>query len=226
MKKFCLILARKNSRRIKGKNMILFNGKPLVYWSILIAVKSNIFDNIILSSDWDKLIKFVKKFNFKKIKIDKRPKKLSTSSVTSEKVIRYLFNKYKIQKGYTTLLQPTSPLRNLLHLKKMIGLAIRKKLQTLHSVSKIKNKTLINGGKNTIFNLPKKLKGQPLYLNGSIYIFNNEYFLNNFSIREKKGNYFFHEKKYSLDLDDLDDLKNFGAKYYLDNKKRLKVNAK
>ena len=66
MKKFCLILARKNSRRIKGKNMILFNGKPLVYWSILIAVKSNIFDNIILSSDWDKLIKFVKKFNFKK----------------------------------------------------------------------------------------------------------------------------------------------------------------
>ena len=63
-------------------------------------------------------------------------------------------------------------------------------------------------------------------MNGSIYIFNNEYFLNNFSIREKKGNYFFHEKKYSLDLDDLDDLKNFGAKYYLDNKKRLKVNAK
>ena len=226
MKKFCLILARKNSRRIKGKNMISFNGKPLVYWSILTAVKSNIFDTIILSSDWDKLIKFVKKFNFKNIKIDKRPITLSTSSVTSEKVIRHLFNKYKIQKGYTALLQPTSPLRNLLHLKKMIGLAIRKKLQTLHSVSKIKNKTLINGGKNTIFNLPKKLKGQPLYLNGSIYIFNNEYFLNNFSIKEKKGSYFFHEKKYSLDLDDLNDLKNFGAKYYLDNKKRLKVNAK
>ena len=34
MEKVCLILARKNSRRIKGKNMILFNGKPLIYWTI------------------------------------------------------------------------------------------------------------------------------------------------------------------------------------------------
>ena len=225
MQKICLILARKNSRRIKGKNMILFNGKPLIYWTILIAYKSNIFDRIILSSDWAELKKFAK-FNFKDLEIDNRPKKLSKSNTTSEKVIKYLFKKYKIIKGYSVLLQPTSPIRNILYLKRMVRLLIAKKLNTLQSVSQIKNKTSINYKKNTIYNFPKKVKNKSLFLNGSIYIFRNSFFFKTFSLKEKKGNYFFHEKKFSLDLDDINDLKLFRAKYYFNNKKKLIVNTK
>lgn len=225
MEKVCLILARKNSRRIKGKNMILFNGKPLIYWTILTAFKSNIFDRIILSSDWVELNKFAK-FHFKDLEIDNRPKKLSKSKTTSEKVIKYLFKKYKIMKGYSVLLQPTSPIRNILHLKKMVKLLISKKLKTLHSVSQIKNKTYINYKKNTIYNFPKKIKNKSLFLNGSTYVFCNSFFSKTFSLKEKKGNYFFHEKKYSLDLDDIEDLKLFKAKYYFNNKRKLIVNTK
>ena len=108
----------------------------------------------------------------------------------------------------------------------MFKLLIEKKLKTLHSVSQIKNKTSINYNENTIFNFPKKVKNKSLFLNGSIYIFRNSFFLKTFSIKEKKGNYFYHEKKYSLDLDDLNDLKNFGAEYYFNNKKELIVNTK
>ena len=108
----------------------------------------------------------------------------------------------------------------------MVSLLIAKKLKTLHSVSQIKNKTSINYKKNTIYNLPKRIKNKSLFLNGSIYVFRNSFFSKTFSLKEKKGNYFFHEKKYSLDLDDIEDLKLFKAKYYFNNKRKLIVNTK
>ena len=35
----CIILARKNSRRIINKNLVNFKGKPLIYWTITKALK-------------------------------------------------------------------------------------------------------------------------------------------------------------------------------------------
>ena len=64
MKQNCIILARKNSKRIIGKNLVNFKGKPLIYWTLKHAFKSKIFNKIILSSDWDELLNYSKK-NFK-----------------------------------------------------------------------------------------------------------------------------------------------------------------
>ena len=42
---------RSGSQGLKGKNIKLINGKPLMYFTIREAVKSGIFDNIVISTD-------------------------------------------------------------------------------------------------------------------------------------------------------------------------------
>lgn len=220
----CLILARKNSERIKQKNMVIFDGKPIIYWTLKSAFSSRVFNKVILSSDWDDLLRY-SKLKFKNLIVNKRPRYLSRSKIKSEKVIKYLLEKYKISKGYTVLLQPTSPLRKLSYIKIMLRIALKNNLNTLHSISEIKNKTYIKKN-NHFFKVPENKKKKNFYLNGSIYVFSNRYFKKNNSLKEDKGNYFFNEKKYSLDLDTLKDLKNFKFNYFYNKNGNLIVNTK
>ncbi len=46
-----IIPARGGSQRIKRKNIKLFSGKPIIYYSIEIAKKSNLFQEVIVSTD-------------------------------------------------------------------------------------------------------------------------------------------------------------------------------
>jgi len=49
--KIALIPAKLNSSRLKNKNFKLFQGKPMIYWSIKSARASNLFDKIVVSTD-------------------------------------------------------------------------------------------------------------------------------------------------------------------------------
>ena len=57
-----LIPARSGSERIKNKNIIDFFGKPLIFYSINSAIKSSIFDKIVVSTDSSKYAKIAKKY--------------------------------------------------------------------------------------------------------------------------------------------------------------------
>ena len=46
-----IIPARKNSKRIKNKNIVSFNGKPMIFWTINAALESKLFDRIVVSTD-------------------------------------------------------------------------------------------------------------------------------------------------------------------------------
>ena len=50
-----IIPARGGSKRIPRKNIKKFNGKPIIAWSILAAQKSELFDQIIVSTDDDEI---------------------------------------------------------------------------------------------------------------------------------------------------------------------------
>ena len=69
----CLICARGNSKGLKNKNILDFNGVPLIGRTINQAKDLKIFSNIIVSSDSSKIIKISKKFGaevfFKRPKI-------------------------------------------------------------------------------------------------------------------------------------------------------------
>jgi len=49
--KLCVIPARGGSKRIPRKNIKYFNGKPMIAYSIEAALKSNCFDQVIVSTD-------------------------------------------------------------------------------------------------------------------------------------------------------------------------------
>ena len=78
METIAFIPARSGSSRLKNKNILLINKKPLIFWTLKTAIELNIFDNIIFSSDskryYDLLIKSLKKSNLstKKITFDLR----------------------------------------------------------------------------------------------------------------------------------------------------------
>ena len=61
----CIIPARGNSKRIKNKNLIRFNGKPIIYYSILIAKRVSFFQELLLAQIVKKLQKLQKNLELK-----------------------------------------------------------------------------------------------------------------------------------------------------------------
>lgn len=53
--KLAIIPARGGSKRIPGKNIKLFSGKPLINYSIEAAMKSQLFDKVIVSTDSEEI---------------------------------------------------------------------------------------------------------------------------------------------------------------------------
>lgn len=60
-KSICIIPARGGSKRIPLKNIKSFLGKPIIYFPIKIALKSNLFDKVVVSTDNMKIAKIAKK---------------------------------------------------------------------------------------------------------------------------------------------------------------------
>lgn len=55
MKTVCVIPARGGSKRIPRKNVKLFNGRPLIAWTIAAARDSGVFDTVLVSTDDDEI---------------------------------------------------------------------------------------------------------------------------------------------------------------------------
>jgi CMP-N,N'-diacetyllegionaminic acid synthase len=131
----CFVPARSGSTRIKNKNIRNINGRPLIYWTVMKALISKQFDQIIFSSDssiyYKILIKFLKKdkVDYKNLIFDKRD---NLHSKTKSKIFDYL--KYDLIKKFNLrdsdlLVQmlPTCPMRLLNTIKKAINLSLTSK---------------------------------------------------------------------------------------------------
>ena len=93
IRRLAIIPARSGSKRIKNKNLKLFYGKPLIYYSIKALKESNIFSKIHISSDSSKILDYSNKLN---IKTDfKRPNYLADDKTGLNKVLKYVISKYK-----------------------------------------------------------------------------------------------------------------------------------
>lgn len=55
MKRIAIIPARANSKRIPGKNIKLFQGAPIIAYTIKTAQKTNCFDEVMVSTDSDEI---------------------------------------------------------------------------------------------------------------------------------------------------------------------------
>ena len=219
VKFLAIIPARKNSKTLKNKNIKLFNGKPLIYWTIKEALKSKYLSSIILSTDSEKIIKYCKKF---KIIIPfKRPKHISLSSTPMIKLIQHVLKNKEIrEKKYDAivLLQPTSPLRVAKDIDEACKVFLKEKPDSLVSINQL-NHTLnpesLFNRKGLLLNKAFKIKKESLRQNKKIYFAPNgaaiyitpKKNISKFIVGGKKIAGFLMPKKRSIDIDDIIDFK-------------------
>lgn len=133
-----IIPARGGSKGIKNKNIVNVSGKPLIYYTIMPALrakKNKVVDNVIVSTDSSKIADISNKLRANIPFL--RPEKISGDGAKSIDLILHALDYFK-KKGvfydYVVLLQPTSPLRRYKDIKGAIDLYLRHNCDSLVSV--------------------------------------------------------------------------------------------
>jgi CMP-N,N'-diacetyllegionaminic acid synthase len=216
VKKLIIIIpARKNSKRLKNKNILTIGSLNLVERSIIFAKKLVKNNRIVLSTDSSKIQKIGKKNGILVPWL--RPKSLSADTSKTTSVVLHSLKWYekKIEKiDYILLLQPTTPFRSLIFFKKAIKMLFKNSKNNYISVNLIKKKILIN--KHLKFNnkILNKVKNKNYIINGSMYLISTKEFKkkNSFLTKSSIG-LPISQKKFQVDIDYLKDFKK--AKQYI-----------
>lgn len=87
-----LVPARGGSKRIPRKNLRDFHGKPIIAYSIEVALQSGLFDDVIVSTDDDEIAEVAKSLGASVPFI--RPADLSDDYATTQQVINHCLNWY------------------------------------------------------------------------------------------------------------------------------------
>jgi len=93
--KIAIIPARGGSKRIHKKNIKEFCGKPIIAYSIEAALKSNLFDKVIVSTDCGDIAEVAKKYGAEIPFM--RPKELSDDMTVTAPVISHAIKFYEEQ---------------------------------------------------------------------------------------------------------------------------------
>lgn len=213
----CIIPIRKGSKGIKNKNIKLFNGKPLAYYTIQAALKSKIFDLIIVAHNSEiykkKLIKYF--LNEKKIDFFRRSEKNADDFASTESVLEEVLIKknYYHKKITCFLIQATSPLLKSSDLILSLKTYKKNKLDSLFSSYKKKiflwkfdkKKNLKPIDEDPFLRKRKQLRSFVYIENGAFYIFKTLDFLKfRNRLNGKVGTYCIPELR-SIEIDDLDE---------------------
>ena len=119
---YAVVPARGNSKGIKNKNLKSIKNKSLLQLCFDVAKKSKLIDDVVISSDSNKIIRKAKSIGYKAY--FKRPKKISGDRVGDMSVMKHALiqieKNIKKKIDYLVMLQVTSPLRKPEHIKKCI----------------------------------------------------------------------------------------------------------
>ncbi|TES93610.1 MAG: methyltransferase domain-containing protein [Promethearchaeota archaeon] len=133
----CTICARSGSKGIRGKNKVIVAGKPLIAYTVETAKECNYFDDVIISTDDEDIMKITGDYGIPAS--FKRPVYLSKDNTPKIDVIRHAVewaedNWYKEYEIIVDL-SVVSPLRTVEDIKNSIELLINKKADNVFSVS-------------------------------------------------------------------------------------------
>ncbi len=205
-----IIPIRDNSKRLKKKNFLKIKNKRLFEIVLENIKKTNLFDQIILSSN-NKTVQ--KHCDGQSIFFDKRPDRLCKDSSTVAQVCNYIIQKYKLKKNFNfCVIYPTAILLKKKTLKKSYQKFLRTKADTLIGVSKLNYSPFKAIEKKNFFYAPvfdkeikKKFHKNYFFSNGSFYWSK----VNKFGIYKtfyaKKMSIFEVNEKEAFDLDTKED---------------------
>jgi N-acylneuraminate cytidylyltransferase len=112
VKTLAIILARGGSKRLPGKNVRPFLGRPLIHWTIEFARGVRRFDSIVVSTDSDEIAACSATAG---INVPtRRPVDLASDTASSVDVALDALERAGVDQDFdlVALLQPTTPLRN------------------------------------------------------------------------------------------------------------------
>ena len=127
MNKICVILARKGSKGIPGKNIANLRDKPLISYTIEAAIQSQVFDKVIVSTDSLEIAEISRNLGAETPFI--RSENLSSDNVLSKDALRDAVLKsekvYGVQFDIIAELPCTSPLRSATHIQEAMQIMNR-----------------------------------------------------------------------------------------------------
>jgi len=205
-----IIPARGNSTRVKNKNIKTIAGKPLIAWTIESALRSKFINEVYVSSDSKKILTISKKYYAKTIV---RPKILSGSIIMPDAAIKHAYVKIGKKFDYIVMLQATSPLRASKQIDAAIKHIIKKKGDSLLSVTK-SHTFLWKRNKSSFFPINYKINKRPRSQDTEFYRENGAIYITKPKILIKKNNrlggkilIYKMNKIDSTDIDNLEDFK-------------------
>ena len=221
----CIIPARGGSKRLRKKNIIDFNGKPIISYTINAALQTKIFDKIVVSTEDNEIANISKKIG---AEVYYRSEELASDKAKVVDVcIDFLKSEIIKRKKYKILccLYPTAPLRNSIDIIKTVKLVNEQKCNYAMAVTKFHYPV------HQALRIDKNSKMQPMWPslilkrenelpelcvdNGSTYAVNIGKFLNSCSFYAEPLKGYFMPQERSVDIDTKDDLDL--AKYYINH---------
>ncbi|MFA5536727.1 MAG: acylneuraminate cytidylyltransferase family protein [Bacillota bacterium] len=208
-----IIPARGGSKGIPGKNIKPLLGKPLISHTIEVALDSNIFDRLIVSTD-DKAIAQVSKEAGADVPFI-RPAELATDEAKGRDVYLHAMNWIGLHDrryDLMMLLQPTSPLRRAEDIIKALELLVRKQGEAVVSVCETEHHpwwsnilpsdlSMVNFLGEGSKNLNRQQLPHYYRLNGAIYCGYWDFVLNNENWYGSKTYALIMPQEHSIDID-------------------------
>lgn len=213
MKNLAIITARSGSKGLKNKNIKLLNGKPLIAYSIEAAQKSNLFTEIMVSTDSEEYAEIALKLGAK-VPFLRSKTNSEDNSGSWDVVMEVLKNYLKAGQKYDTicLLQPTSPLRTYDDIDNGYKLLIEKKADSIIAVCEMEHSPLWS---NTLPRdlsmkefLNKKIADKPRQflptyyrINGALYIKKINYKNDDVHLLDENSFALIMQRRHSIDID-------------------------
>ena len=186
-------LARGGSKGIKGKNLALIHGKPLIYYTIREALKCSRLSNYVVSTDNYKIKKIAKKY-MASVPFT-RPKKFSKDRSSSASAIKHALLEcekiYKKKFDYVIELMATNPLKSVIDINNVIKILLKNKADSVIAVNQLYDnhpariKKIIKGKlfdfviKEKLESRRQDLKPKAYVRSGSIYAMSRKYVIQN-----------------------------------------------
>ena len=212
MKTLGIITARSGSKGLKDKNIKMLNGKELIAYTIEAAISSKCFDTVMVSTDSEKYGKVSMKYGAE-VPFLRSQKTSADEATTKEVVIEVLDNYQKQGKAYDrfVILQPTSPLRTSRNIQEAVDLFDKLSAKGVVSVCEVEHSPLwcntlpkdksLKGFLQTNQNYRRQNLETYYRLNGAIYLYDTEYYLNSEDVYGDKVFAYIMKREESVDID-------------------------
>ena len=214
MKNLAIIPARSGSKGLPDKNIRPLLGKPLISYTIDAALRSGVFDTVMVSTDSEKYAEIAKGCGAEVPFL--RSAEASSDTASSWDVIAEVLDMYRareVEFDTFMLLQPTSPLRTAENIMEAYEEMANKNANTIVSLCEVDHSPLLCNVLPDSLSMEGFIKAESkgkrrqemetyYRLNGAIYLTKVDFFEKNHDIYRSQCYAYIMSKHDSIDIDD------------------------